>query len=177
MPAPGFVDALNEQIAKEFAASHQYVAIAAHYEDQTFPRLAAFFYAQALEEREHAMMMVKYLLDTNAPVRMTAVDAPAIEFADHLAPIRLARDQERDVSGQVGEIFERARQERDYLSEQFMQWFRREQVEEEATMRELLAVAERVRDFPMELEQYIAREHPGGEEDDPLAPQAAGGKA
>ena len=175
MPAPGFVDALNEQIAKEFAASHQYVAIAAHYEDQTFPRLAAFFYAQALEEREHAMMMVKYLLDTNAPVRMTAVDAPAIEFADHLAPIRLALDQERDVSRQIGEIFERARQERDYLSEQFMQWFLREQVEEEATMRELLDVAERVRDFPMELEQYIAREHPGGEEDDPLAPEAAGG--
>ena len=83
--------------------------------------------------------------------------------------------QEREVSRQIGDIFERARYEHDYLSEQFVQWFLREQVEEEATMRELLEVAERVRNFPMELEQYIARKHPGGEEDDPIAHEAAGG--
>ena len=56
-----------------------------------------------------------------------------------------------------------------------MQWFLKEQVEEESTMSALLEVAERVRDFPMTLEEYIAREHPGGQQDDPLAPEAAGG--
>ena len=176
MPAAGFVAALNEQIANEFAASHQYVAIAVHYEAQTFPRLAGFFYAQAVEERNHAMMMVKYLLDTNAPVQLGAVAAPTAGFGDHISPIRLALEQEQEVSGQISQVFERARDERDYLSEQFMQWFLREQVEEEATMNELLDVAERVREQPMELEHYIAREHPGAEADDPIAPAAAGGE-
>src|SRR5438094_9610655 len=100
MPAERFVEALNQQVANEFAASHQYVAIAAHYEAQTLPQLAGFFYAQAIEERTHAMMMIKYLLDTNAPVRLREVAAPAAGFTDHIAPIQLALDQERKVSGQ-----------------------------------------------------------------------------
>ena len=65
------------------------------------------------------------------------------------------------MSGQIGELFAVAREEGDYLSEQFVQWFLKEQVEEEATMTELLDVAERVRDLPMTLEEFIAREQPG----------------
>jgi ferritin len=176
MPAERFVEALNEQVANEFAASHQYVAIAAHYESQTLPQLARFFYEQAVEERGHAMMMVKYLLDTDSPVRLHEVTAPEGSFSDHIAPIRLALEQERTVSGQIGELFRVARDEGDYLSEQFVQWFLREQIEEVATMTELLDVAERVKDFPMWLEEYIAREKPGGGgEQDPTAPEPAGG--
>ena len=66
MAAARFVDRLNEQIAYEFAASQQYVANAVYYDSLTLPRLAAFFYAQAVEERNHAMMMVNYLLDADA---------------------------------------------------------------------------------------------------------------
>jgi bacterioferritin B len=174
MPAERFVQALNEQVANEFAASHQYVAIGAHYEAQTLPQLARFFYAQAVEERGHAMMMIKYLLDTQAPVRLREVTGPTTGFDDHIAPIRLALEQERKVSGQIGELFAVAREEHDYLSEQFVQWFLKEQVEEEATMVELLEVAERVRDQPMTLEEFIAREQPGGNHQDPLAPEQAG---
>ena len=176
MPAERFVEALNEQVANEFAASHQYVAIAAHYESQTLPQLARFFYEQAVEERGHAMMMVKYLLDTDSPVRLREVGAPEGSFSDHIGPIRLALEQERTVSAQIGELFRVARDEGDYLSEQFVQWFLREQIEEVATMTELLDVAERVKDFPMWLEEYIAREKPGGGgEQDPTAPEPAGG--
>ena len=175
MPAERFAQALNDQIANEFAASHQYVAIAAYYEAQSLPQLARFFYRQALEEREHAMMMVKYLLDTNAPVRLREVAAPTGRFDDHIGPIRLALDQERTVSAQISELFALAREEADYLSEQFIQWFLKEQVEEEATMSELLTVAERVRDLPMTLEEYVAREQPGAHAEDPMAPEAAGG--
>jgi len=177
MPAERFVEALNEQVANEFAASHQYVAIAAHYESQTLPQLAGFFYAQAVEERGHALMMVKYLIDTDAPVKLGQVAAPNTSFADHIAPIRLALEQEQTVSGQIGDLFKVARDEGDYLSEQFVQWFLREQIEEVATMTELLDVAERVRDFPMTLEEYIARERPGGGRADPTAPEPAGGGA
>jgi bacterioferritin B len=174
-PASRFVDALNKQITNEFAASQQYVAIATFYESRTFPQLARFFYAQAVEERNHAMMMTKYLLDTNAPVRVEGVPAPKTEFEDFLGPIKLALEHERSVSEQISAVFSLAREEGDYLSEQFMQWFLKEQVEEEATMSELVDVAERVRDLPMTLEEYIAREHPGGDAADPTAPPAAGG--
>jgi bacterioferritin B len=177
MPPESFVEALNEQVANEFGASHQYVAIAASYEAQTLPQLAAFFYTQAVEEREHALMMVKYLLDTNSPVKLREISAPETNFADHIAPIRLALEQEKTVSGQIGDLFKIAREQSDYLSEQFVQWFLKEQVEEVATMTELLDVAERVRDFPMTLEEYIAREKPGGSRADPVAPEPAGGGA
>jgi ferritin len=175
MPADRFVEALNDQIGGEFAASQQYVAAAVHYEAQTLPQLARFFYAQAVEERNHAMMMVKYLLDTNSRVRIPGLAAPVSEFADFIAPIKLALDQERKVSGRLSELFELAREERDYLSEQFMHWFLREQVEEEATMAQLLEVAERSRDLPMMVEEFVAREQPGGAEPDAGAPEAAGG--
>ena len=175
MPAERFVAALNEQIAEEFAASHQYAAIAIWYETQTLPRLAGFFYEQAVEERNHAMMMVKYLLDTDAPVNLGPVEAPAGDFEDHIAPIAQALQQERKVSGQISDLFGLAREEGDFLSEQFMQWFLKEQVEEEATMSELLDVAERVRDFPMTLEEYMAREKSAAPAADAAAPEAAGG--
>jgi ferritin len=176
MPAERFAAALNDQVANEFAASHQYVAVAAFYESRTLPQLASFFYEQALEEREHAMMMIKYLLDTGAAVRMREVAAPSADFSDHIAPIRSALEQEQRVSDQISDLFRTAREEGDYLSEQFVQWFLKEQVEEVATMSELLEVAERVRDLPMTLEEFIARERPGrGGGEDPSSPEPAGG--
>lgn len=175
MAAPRFVERLNEQIAYEFAASQQYIANAVYYDAQTLPRLAAFFYAQAVEERNHAMMMVRYLLDADARVSISGVEAPETEFADIVAPVALALDQERRVSEQIAALVGVAREESDYLSEQFVQWFLKEQVEEVSSMSSLLAVVERSADAPMFIEDYLAREHAGGESDDPTAPAAAGG--
>jgi ferritin len=153
--------ALNDQVARELAAAHQYFAVGAHYEADTFPRLAEFFYDQADEERSHAMKMVRYLIDKDAPVQLGSIDAPNRGFADHVEPIKLALDQERNNTVKISELVEIARDTRDHASEQFMQWFVAEQVEEEATMQALLAVAERTRDIPMLLEEYLAREMPG----------------
>ena len=169
-----FVEQLNEQIAYEFAAHQQYVAVAVHYDAETLPRLAAFFHAQAVEERTHALMMVQYLLDAGAPVRIPGVAAPQTDFDDMVAPIALALDQERRVSEQIGALARLAREESDYSGEQFMQWFIKEQVEEVATMSSLLAVAERLSDNPMDMEDYVAREHAGEEGPDPTAPPVAG---
>ena len=161
MASERFVDALNAQIAREFSAAHQYVAIGTYYAAETYPQLAAFFYKQADEEREHAMKMVDYLIDRGAQPQLGAVEAPTTTFADHVEPIRLALEQERSVTVRISEIFEIARQTRDFQSEQFMQWFLEEQVEEEASIGDLLAVAERPRAVPMLLEEYLAREKPG----------------
>jgi ferritin len=155
-----FTAALNDQIGREFGAAHQYVAVGVHYEGETFPRLAQFFYEQADEERGHAMKMVRYLVDKDAPVRLGEIEAPTTEFTDHVQPIELALDQERSNTVKISELFEIARETKDYASEQFMQWFVEEQVEEEATMRSLLSVAERSRQIPMLLEEYLARESP-----------------
>lgn len=160
MVSERFAEALNEQIGREFAAAHQYVAIGAHYASETFPRLAAFFYAQAEEERDHAMKMVAYLLDRDAKVDFGAIEAPRGEFPDHVEPIRAALEQEKAVTVQITRLFEVARETRDYQSEQFLQWFLEEQVEEEATIADLLAVAERTRQIPMLLEDYLSRERP-----------------
>jgi bacterioferritin B len=169
MPSERFVEALNEQITREFAAAHQYVAIGAFYDDLTFPRLARLFYEQADEERGHARRMIDYLLESSARPRLDAIAAPQGRFDDHVAPIHAALEQERKVSVEIGKLFEIARETRDHASEIFLQWFIQEQVEEEAKMQSLLDVAERVREFPMMLEEFVARDG------DHLTPAASGG--
>ncbi len=173
MVAARFAHQLNVQIGNELAAHNQYLACAVHYDAQTMPRMAAFFYAQALEERAHAMMMVQYLLDTDSDVEVPAVPAPVNAFDDVIAPVALALDQEKRVTEQVNELLRIAREESDFASEQFMQWFIKEQVEEVATMSDLLAVATRNRNDIEDIEEYVAREQ-GAEVDDPTAPRQAG---
>jgi bacterioferritin B len=177
MAADAFVSQLNEQIGHEFAAHQQYVACAVYYDSETLPQLARFFYRQALEERDHAMMMVQYLLDADAPVQVPGVSAPRVDFADVVAPVALALDQERRVTEQINALAAVARSEGDYTSEQFMQWFIKEQVEEVATMSDLLRVVERSRESPMEVETWMAREHGGAAAADPTAPRPAGSGA
>ena len=175
MPANAFVERLNTQIGNEFGACQQYVAIAVHYDAETLPRLAAFFYAQALEERNHAMMMVQYLMDAGVDPVIPGVEAPRTTFADIVEPVAAALEQERRVSDQIEDLAKVAREEGDYLSEQFTLWFLKEQVEEVATMSDLLRVVERSRENPMFAEEYLAREHPGEDTADPTAPPVAGG--
>ncbi len=175
MPDPAFVDRLNQQIGYEFGASQQYVAAAVYYDNETLPRLAAFFYAQALEERNHAMMMVQYLMDADAEVVIPGIAAPQGSFGDIVEPVQVALDQEKRVSAQINELAGLARQAGDYSSEQFMQWFIKEQVEEVSSMSDLLRVVERAKDNPLMAEEYLARESPGAGGEDPTAPPAAGG--
>jgi bacterioferritin B len=173
-PAPAFAQKLNEQIAHEFAAHQQYVACAVFYDGEALPQLARFFYRQALEERDHAMMMVQFLLDTGAEVTTPGVDAPRSSFADAVEPIALALEQEERVSAQINSLAATAREAGDFTSEQFVQWFIKEQTEEVATMSGLLRVAERSRQDPSAIEDFVAREQLGDEGADPTAPTAAG---
>ena len=161
MASERFVAALTAQIAREFAAAHQYVAIGNYYAAETYPQLCAFFYAQAEEEREHAMKMVNYMIDRGVQPDIGGVESPKGSFGDHVEPIRLAIEQEHEVTIKISELFEIARETRDYASEQFMHWFVEEQVEEEAAIGDLLAVAERTVSVPMLLEEYLARDKPG----------------
>jgi ferritin len=175
MAEKSFAATLNEQVANEFGAQQQYIAVAVYYDGETLPQLASFFYRQALEERNHAMMLIQYLLDAGHPIEVPGVEAPQSSFADTIEPVRLALVQERRVSDQVANLARLAREEGDYQGEQFMQWFIKEQVEEVSSMSDLLKIVERAKDDPLRAEEYLAREQVGDAGADPTAPEAAGG--
>ena len=170
-----FPAALNEQIGREFAASQQYVAVAVHYDAETLPQLAATFYRQAVEERNHAMMIVQFLLDADLPVTIPGVEAPRTDFNGAAEPVALALEQEKRVTDQIVALVALAREEGNFVGEQFLHWFLQEQREEVSSMGHLLATLERAGDNLLLVEELLART--GGEES-PLeagAPPTAGG--
>ena len=171
-----FSDALNGQIAYEFGASQQYVAIAVYYDAETLPGLAAFFYRQAVEERNHAMIMVQYLLDAGEAVVTPGVEAPQTAFADPVSPVALALDQERRVTDQISALAALAREETNFIAEQFLGWFLKEQLEEVSSMSSLLAVVERAAATNIQFaEEHLARAAGGAPAVELDAPPAAGG--
>jgi bacterioferritin B len=173
MAADAFIDQLNLQIGHEFAAHQQYIAIAIYYDEQTMQQTAQLFFDQAVEERNHAMMMVRYLLDADARVEIPGIPAPVTSFVDVIAPVALALEQEKRVTQQINELTAIARRENDFASDQFMQWFIKEQVEEVSKMSGLLAVVRRSAHAVEQVEDYVRRET-APEDDDPTAPRIAG---
>jgi ferritin len=172
-----FTEALNEQLAREFAASQQYVAIAVHYDAQTLSRLAAHFYRQAVEERNHAMMIVQYLLDAGAGVDVPGVEAPQTIFDDDRAPVQLALEQEKNVTEQIAQLVQLARDESEHVGEHFLGWFLEEQREEVASMSSLLAVIDRATTANVLLvEDYLTRAPVSAAEPSTPSPPVAGGE-
>ena len=170
-----FAEALNEQIGYEFGASQQYIAVAVYYDSETLPQLAAHFYRQSLEERNHAMMMVQYLLDADRRVEIPGVAAPKTAFDDAVAPVSLALEQEKRVTAQIVDLVGLARDEGELVGEQFLHWFLQEQREEVASMSELHNVVERGKDNLLQVEEYLARKSGVANPLEQGAPPAAGG--
>jgi ferritin len=173
---PTFIEQLNAQLANEFGAAQQYIAVAVWYDNETLPLLAGHFYRQAVEERNHAMIIVQYLLDAQAPVTIPAVAAPKTDFGDHIEPVRLALDQERAVTQQIQELAKLARAEGDLVGEQFLAWFLKEQLEEMSSMSDLLRTVERAAETNILLaEAHLARTQIGDAGHGGDTPPAAGG--
>ncbi|KHO25203.1 ferritin [Mycolicibacterium setense] len=166
---------VSDQIRSEFTASQQYIAIAVYFDGADLPQLAKHFYAQAVEERNHAMMLVQYLLDRDIDAEIPGVDAVCNRFDTPRDALALALNQERTVTEQISRLASVAREEGDYLGEQFMQWFLKEQIEEVSSMATLVRIADRAGDNLFHIEDFVARELTGGAGVDPAAPKAAGG--
>jgi ferritin len=149
---------MQEQIFNEFTAAQQYVAIAVYFDGEDLPRLAKHFYRQAVEERNHAMMLVQHLLDRDLRVEIPGVDAVRNQFDRPREALALALDLERAVTDQITRLAAAARDECDYLGEQFMQWFLKEQIEEVALMSTLVRVADRAGSNLFELETFVVRD-------------------
>jgi ferritin len=157
-PETKFYTLLQEQIRNEFTATQQYIAIAAYLDNDDLPQLAKFFYQQADEEREHAMKIVQYFIDRDSRVDIPGADEVRNQFDTPRDAIALALDSERTITKQASALAATARDEGDYLGEQFMWSLLEEQIEEEAEMTTLLRAADRAGDNLFDLEQFVARD-------------------
>jgi len=131
-------DALNKQIALEFFADHQYLAMSIYFDNRGLSSLAAFFRGQAAEERTHGMKIIHYILEAGGNAVVPAVEQPKGSFASVEEVAQLFLDQEKSVTRNFYAMFEQALTEKDYATHIFLQWFVNEQLEEEASASKLL---------------------------------------
>lgn len=149
--------AINEQIGREFAASLQYVAIAAYFGLENLPELSSYFFNQAEEEREHAMKFVHHLVEAGAGVVVPAVAKPRDAFASAEEAVKLSLEWEQEVTRQIYALVTLAQQEGNYITHHFLQWFVDEQLEEVGSMDQLLSVVRRAGSQLLLVEDYVAR--------------------
>jgi ferritin len=153
--------ALNEQIGNEFCAALQYVAIAAYFDTESLPELAAHFYRQAEEERGHAMRFVKYLVAASANVHIPAIPEARSRFATAEEAVRSALEGEKTVTQQINALVDLAIQESDHITQNTMRWFVTEQLEEVHSMETLLRIIQRAGEGGLlHVEEYLARRSP-----------------
>ena len=153
--------AMNQQVGHELSASSQYIAIAAYFDVQALSRLATFFYAQADEEREHAMKFVHFIVEAGGSLEIPAVPAPTARFASAAEAVALAVTSEERVTRQIYALVDQARKDSDYIAQRFLDWFVNEQFEEMSTMGDMLQVVERAGEDLLRIEEYLER---GGHE-------------
>jgi len=154
--------AINRQICYEFSAMLQYVAIASHFVGESLHELAAHFYRQAEEERDHAMRFIKYVLDAGGHVEINDVPAPQNQFTSAEEAVKLSLDQEKKVTEQINGLVEAAIKEKDYITQNALTWFVNEQLEEVSSMEKLLKIVQLA--GPKNLlyvEDYLARHKTG----------------
>ncbi|MEA4908592.1 MAG: ferritin [Chloroflexi bacterium] len=136
-------DAINAQIGREFGASLQYVNIAAYFSSEALLKLADFFFKQAEEERDHAMKFVHYILDAGGEVHIPPIEAPQSRFTNAEEAIQLSLNWEMDVTQYINNLMDIAVKNKDYIAQQFLNWFTNEQLEEVSSMNTLLQIVQR----------------------------------
>ncbi|HSF79998.1 MAG TPA: ferritin [Anaerolineales bacterium] len=150
-------EAINAQIGREFGASLQYTSIAAYFDADDLPNLAAFFYRQASEEHMHAMKFLHYVVDAGGQVRIPAIPATKYDFANAGECAQLALDWETEVTRQINALMDLAIAQKDHIAQDFLRWFVTEQLEEISTMEQMISIIRRGKDNLLFVDDYIAR--------------------
>ncbi|MDH3227128.1 MAG: ferritin [Thermoleophilia bacterium] len=152
------VDAINAQVGREFAAELEYLQISAYFDDEGLKELSSFFRAQADEERSHALRFIDYLTEAGGHVAIPALSAPRHQFESAQEAVELSLAWEESVTDYINGLMALAVQKNDFAAQQMLQWFIAEQVEEVATMSELLSVVRRAgAENLLLVEDYISR--------------------
>jgi ferritin len=148
-------DAVNQQIGNEFGASLEYLQIASYFDSEDMLKLAQIFFEQADEERVHAMKLLNYVLDTGGEVAIPAIPQPKVKFESPTDAVQTALDWEVTVTKQINGLMDIAVEEKDYIAQEFLQWFVNEQLEEISKMSTILNIVKRSKDNMLMAETYI----------------------
>ena len=151
------VDAMNAQIKSEFSASAQYIAIAIYFDEEGLPDLAGFFYRQSEEERMHAMKFVHFMLEAGAKPLIPSLPEMKNEFSSATEAVQFALTQEMKVTDEINNLVTIATKTQDHTSNQFLQWFVTEQVEEIDSMTTLLQTIKHSAGNLLFVEDYVRR--------------------
>jgi len=127
------VKLLNEQINKEFYSAYLYLDFSNYFDDQELGGFSNWYMIQAQEERDHAMLFLEYLRNNSEPIELLSIDKPSVELTDNMSVLKAALNHERYVTGLIHTIYEAAYDVRDFRTMQFLDWFVKEQCEEEKT--------------------------------------------
>ena len=122
---------LNEQINKELYSAYLYLDIANYYDELDLDGYANYYMIQAQEERDHALLFMKYMQINNLKVTLEAIGKPDKVFSSVLDPLEVAAEHERYVTALINKIYHEAHQARDYRTMKVLDWFVDEQMEEE----------------------------------------------
>lgn len=131
-------DLVNTQVNKEFYSAYLYMDYANYFADRGLNGFAHWYEVQAQEERDHALAMRTYLIDNGVAVKFTAIDAPEGGYKSDLAVLEAGLAHERYVTSLISEIYTAAMEKRDYKTMQFLDWFVKEQGEEEKNADDLI---------------------------------------
>lgn len=129
---------LNLQINKEFYSAYLYLAFSAYFEDAGLDGFANWYRIQAMEERDHAMLFYQYLVNNNRSVKLQAIDSPSFKAESHLDILLKGLEHEEYVTSLINDIYFAASEVKDYRTMQFLDWFVKEQGEEETNANDLI---------------------------------------
>jgi len=130
--------AFNDQVALELTSAHQYLALSAWLEKEGLPGMANWMRIQVGEENEHAMRFYRFLIDRNAAVVLKSIPEPKTEFATVVDVFRAALAAEQRVTAAINSLYSMATDVRDFASYPLLDWFVDEQIEEEATVQQII---------------------------------------
>lgn len=122
---------LNEQINKEFYSAYLYMDMANYYSDQSLNGFENWFFIQMQEERDHALLFRQYLLNNGVSVKLEEIAAPDKKYENFRDPLVMALEHEEFVTASINTIYEAAYKNKDFRTMQFLDWFIKEQGEEE----------------------------------------------
>ena len=125
------VKLLNKQVVAEFYSAYLYLDFANYYIDESLDGFGNWYTIQAQEERDHAMLFIKYLQMNDEKVELDTIAKPDKVFADRIDPLKAGLEHERLVTGLINNIYDAAYQVKDFRTMQFLDWFIKEQMEEE----------------------------------------------
>jgi len=130
---------LNQQINKEFYSAYLYLDIANYYDELDLDGYASYYMIQAQEERDHALLFMKYMQNNDLKVTLEAIDKPDKTYSSILEPLQVAADHERYVTALINDIYHAAHEDKDYRTMKFLDWFVDEQMEEEESANKMIS--------------------------------------